>query len=107
MSPHPALAILKKGLSNLKDSIKLRKDALEKKLKKAERISDADSAWLDDAANHVEEDAVLLKLENASDYERGLARLDTKIYPGTPSHPSSFHAPQISRRRRWIICTQS
>ncbi|KAJ6600469.1 hypothetical protein DFH09DRAFT_1498085 [Mycena vulgaris] len=78
MASHPSLGFLKKGLSTLKDSVKKHKDDFTACLKKAEKISDADVAWLDDAANHVEEDAVIEKLENASDYERGFARLDEK-----------------------------
>ncbi|KAJ6551038.1 hypothetical protein DFH09DRAFT_1319605 [Mycena vulgaris] len=69
MASHPSLGFLKKGLSTLKDSAKKCKDDLMARLKKAEKISDVDVAWLDDTANHVEEDAVIKKLENASDYE--------------------------------------
>jgi hypothetical protein len=36
------------------------------------------SQMLDNEGNVVEEDAVIDKLEKASDYERGYARLDTK-----------------------------
>ncbi|KAJ7679679.1 hypothetical protein B0H17DRAFT_943909, partial [Mycena rosella] len=41
-------------------------------------ITDADAAWLDNDANQVDEDAVIDKLENTSDYERGLSHLDSK-----------------------------
>jgi hypothetical protein len=78
MSPHPSLEILKQGLSALKETVKKRKDGLTARLRKKEKISDADAAWLDNEGNVVEEDAVIDKLEKASDYERGYARLDTK-----------------------------
>ncbi|KAJ7462592.1 hypothetical protein FB451DRAFT_1180890 [Mycena latifolia] len=37
-----------------------------------------DEAWLDNDANHVDEDVLIDTLENASDYERGLSHLDLK-----------------------------
>ncbi|KAJ6501386.1 hypothetical protein DFH09DRAFT_1335934 [Mycena vulgaris] len=70
MASRPSLGFLKKGISTLKDSAKKRKDDLTARLKKAEKISDVDVAWLDDTANHVEEDVVIEKLENTSDYEQ-------------------------------------
>ncbi|KAJ6495870.1 hypothetical protein DFH09DRAFT_1103675 [Mycena vulgaris] len=78
MPPRPSLEVLRKGLSLLKESVKTRKDGLMNCLRRKEKISASDEAWLDDAANHVDEDAVMNKLENASDYERGFARLDVK-----------------------------
>ncbi|KAJ6605570.1 hypothetical protein DFH09DRAFT_1067823 [Mycena vulgaris] len=78
MPPRPSLEILRKGLSLLKESVETRKDGLMSRLRRKEKISASDEAWLDDAANHVDEDAVMDKLEKASDYERGFARLDAK-----------------------------
>ncbi|KAJ7752518.1 hypothetical protein DFH07DRAFT_960601 [Mycena maculata] len=81
MSPHSSLAVLKKGLSVLKETVKKRRDALIDRLKKddpKDRLTADKEAWLDNDANQVEEDAVIEKLERASDYERGLSRLDTK-----------------------------
>ncbi|KAJ7890920.1 hypothetical protein B0H14DRAFT_2561041 [Mycena olivaceomarginata] len=43
-----------------------------------EKLSVANEAWLDNDVNHVEEDAVIYKLENSSDYEHALSRLDEK-----------------------------
>jgi hypothetical protein len=43
-----------------------------------ERIPDDDGEWLDNEANLVDEQRVLEDLEAASDYERGVSRLDTK-----------------------------
>jgi len=42
-------------------------------------ISSADEHWLDHEANIVDEQRVIENLEAASDYERGLARLDDDI----------------------------
>ena len=77
MAPNP-LAVLKKGLSILKDTVKKRREGLVARLKKKEAISDADTAWLDNDANQVDEDALIDKLDKASDYERGLSRLDSQ-----------------------------
>jgi hypothetical protein len=46
-------------------------------LNRKEKISAADEAWLDNDANHVEEDATVSRLETASDYESEFARLNT------------------------------
>ncbi|KAJ6605485.1 hypothetical protein DFH09DRAFT_1067756 [Mycena vulgaris] len=73
-----SLALLKKGLTAYKERVKNRKDDLTQRLNKEEKISPADEAWLDNEANHVDEDALIDTLENASDYERGLSRLDSK-----------------------------
>ncbi|KAJ7175606.1 hypothetical protein C8R46DRAFT_1030644 [Mycena filopes] len=75
--PHPSLEILKKGLSALKNSVKERRTKLLARLKKEEKLSPADKAWLDNDGNQVNEDAVIQKLENASDYERGLSCLNS------------------------------
>ena len=70
------LNILKKGLDKFSKAIKNRKDALNLKLSKMESISEADEQWLDHEANTVDEERVLHDLETASDYKRGLERLD-------------------------------
>jgi hypothetical protein len=41
-----------------------------------ESISEADEQWLDHEANTVDEERVLHDLETASNYKRGLERLD-------------------------------
>ncbi|KAJ7690989.1 hypothetical protein B0H17DRAFT_1201339 [Mycena rosella] len=73
-----SLETLRKGLATLKEGVKKRKDALALRLKKREKMSKEDEAWLDNAANHVDEDALIVTLENASDSERGLSHLDSK-----------------------------
>jgi hypothetical protein len=78
MEQRMSLEILKKGLCALKEQVKKRKDSLTECLKKKESISETDGAWLDNEANHVDEDTLIDSLENASDYERGLVRLDSK-----------------------------
>ncbi|KAJ7661798.1 hypothetical protein B0H17DRAFT_1144521 [Mycena rosella] len=85
LSPHttkasrPSLGFLKKGLSKFVANVKKCKDDLTARLKKAEKIFDADAAWLEDAANHVDEETVIDKLENMSVYERGFACLDERL----------------------------
>ena len=74
MSENP-LHVLQKGLAKLKDSVRERKNNLLACLNRKERISDEDEEWLDNAGNTVDEEAVLDLLENASDYEHGLAQL--------------------------------
>jgi hypothetical protein len=75
MAPKP-LEVLKKGLARFKKTIKTRKNELNAKLARAETISSSDEHWLDNEANTVDEERVLDTLESASDYERGLGRLD-------------------------------
>jgi hypothetical protein len=75
MAPKP-LAVLKKGLAKFSSRIKDRKDKLTMKLSRNETIPPADEEWLDNEANTVEEQCVLDALEEASDYERGVERLD-------------------------------
>jgi hypothetical protein len=75
MSRNP-LETLKKGFSNFKEKIKLRKDNLQVKLQQKESISSADERWLDNEANTVDEQCVLDALESASDYEKRLQELD-------------------------------
>ena len=71
-----ALDILKKGLAKFSKKNKERRDDLNAKLSRKEAISSADEQWLDNEANISDEQRVLDELEAASDYERGLARLD-------------------------------
>ena len=70
------LETLKKGLAKFKDTIKTRKNELVSKLARAESITSSDECWLDNEANTVDEQRVLETLESASDYERGVERLD-------------------------------
>ncbi|KAJ7442960.1 hypothetical protein FB451DRAFT_1437849 [Mycena latifolia] len=72
------LEVLRKGLASLKENFKKRRDELAQRLKKEEKISEVDEAWLNNDANHVDEDVLIDTLENASDYECGLSRLDSK-----------------------------
>ncbi|KAJ7634037.1 hypothetical protein B0H17DRAFT_1149763 [Mycena rosella] len=78
MASCPSVGFLKKDLSKLVASVKKCKDDLTACLKKAKKISNADTAWLDDAGNHVDEETGIEKLENASDYEWDFAHLDAR-----------------------------
>ena len=75
MAPKP-LDILKNGLDKFSKKIKTRKEALTLKLSQRESISSADEKWLDQEANTIDAERILHDLEAASDYERGLERLD-------------------------------
>ena len=68
--------ILKKGLKVLQKKIQVKKDDLERQLHEKITISSQDEAWLDSDANFVTEIQVIEALETASNYERGLGRLD-------------------------------
>lgn len=77
--PKNPLDVLKSGLTNLKNLTKTRKDDLLACLHRREKISASDEEeWLDNAANPVDEEAIVVLLENASDYERGLTRLNSQ-----------------------------
>ncbi|KAJ6450820.1 hypothetical protein C8R47DRAFT_1230103 [Mycena vitilis] len=76
MSPHPPLEILKKGLAALKQSVKKRRDDLVARLKREEKVSPADEAWLDTAGNQADEDFIIRVLDDASDYDLAFTRLD-------------------------------
>ena len=75
MTPKP-LDVLKKGLSKITQGFKVRRDELNAKLARKESISSSDEYWLDHEANTVDEQRVIDTLEAASDYERGVKRLD-------------------------------
>jgi len=75
MTPKP-LDVLKKGLSKITQGFKVRRDELNAKLARKESISSSDEYWLDHEGNTVDEQRVIDTLEAASDYERGVKRLD-------------------------------
>lgn len=75
-----SLDVLKKGLARLKNQVNSRKNDLLSRLHRKETISSEDEHWLDHDGNLVDE-ALVDSLENASDYERGLGRLDPKQRP--------------------------
>jgi ASC-1-like (ASCH) protein len=72
------LESLKKGLKKLKKQVECRVKDLQAQLKQGEKISEADENWLDNNGNLVDEERVVEALDQASDYERGLQRMDTK-----------------------------
>lgn len=75
IAPAP-LAVLKKGLDNIRKQFNERRIQLQNRLNKKEKISDEDERWLDGEGNLVDEQQVIDELETASDYERGLGRMD-------------------------------
>ncbi|KAJ7738450.1 hypothetical protein DFH07DRAFT_778978 [Mycena maculata] len=81
MPLHLSLAVLKKGLSILRESIKTCHNALlawANSSNLAGHLTPSEDEWLDQEVNDVDEDAVIQKLKSASDYKHGLSRLDTK-----------------------------
>ncbi|KAJ7359268.1 hypothetical protein DFH08DRAFT_801108 [Mycena albidolilacea] len=52
------------------------KASIEDQLKRKKHVNDKDSAWLNGPTNLIDEQQVLDLLENTSDYEQGLSRLD-------------------------------
>jgi GAF domain-containing protein len=70
------LEVLRKGLKIFENRVKAKKEALQAQLAERKSISSQDEQWLDHDANLVDELRVLEALEDASDYERGFARLD-------------------------------
>jgi hypothetical protein len=78
MSKKPQVEILRLGLTQLKEQIKLQKDELLLRLSKAECISEDEENWLDNEANLIDEEEVVSLLEKAPDYERALELLTTQ-----------------------------
>ena len=74
--PLRPLEVLKKGLKTLQAQVKAKKEKLQAQLHEKKSISSLEEKWLDNEANLVDEERVLEALETASDYERGLERLD-------------------------------
>lgn len=70
------LKVLQKGLKVLESQVKTRKEVLQTRLAERKSISPQDEQWLDNDANLVDELQVLEALEDASDYDQGLGRLN-------------------------------
>ena len=77
MGPQKPVEILKKGLNVLEKHIKAKRDELTSKLA-SKTISEEEEEWLDVGGNMVDEVHVIDELEKASNYERGLGKLDEK-----------------------------
>ncbi|KAG6873487.1 hypothetical protein C0992_008725 [Termitomyces sp. T32_za158] len=72
------LEIIKAGFSRLKSEVEPCKKDLLARLSRKEKILDADETWLDHDGNLVDEEGVVELLENALNYEHGLARLNSQ-----------------------------
>ena len=72
------LRVLKKGFDRLTESTKARRDAILARVKRGEKVSDADERFIDQEANLVDEQAVLDTLEESSDFERDIGKLSEK-----------------------------
>jgi hypothetical protein len=75
------IEVLKKGLAKLHNQIREQKARLDVELKASRPISEVDQDWLDGDGNLVDEEKVVEILDSASDYERGLDRLDSQAKP--------------------------
>jgi hypothetical protein len=69
--------MLRKGLAKLRRQISDRKTSLEAALKASQPVSEADQDWLDNEGNLIDEECVVDLLDHASDFERGLERLNS------------------------------
>ncbi|KAK0484423.1 hypothetical protein IW261DRAFT_1416382 [Armillaria novae-zelandiae] len=72
------LDVLKNGLAKLKEQVKAWKNDILDCLAKKQPVCDDDEHWLDNEANLVEEITILNLLDQASDYERGMKRLNSQ-----------------------------
>ena len=54
-----SLITLKNGLKQLKDATRQRQDALNARLARSETLSSDEEHWLDNMANHVDEQALI------------------------------------------------
>jgi hypothetical protein len=71
-----SLDTLKKGLKILKKTVQARKLKLEAQLAERKSISREDEDWLDNEASFIDEQRVIDTLEEASDYEKQLLKLN-------------------------------
>lgn len=76
MVPMPSLELLKKGLNVLENQFKQRRGRLNAQLAAKKPISSEDEKWLDCEANLVDELQVIEALEQATDYQKALEKLN-------------------------------
>jgi len=101
------LAVLKDGLAKIRGQYEEKRKALKAKLANKEKISDGDEQWLDQEGNLVGREQFISELENATDYERGLGRLDERK-KGILKHLTELArgAPKVvgnKRKRKFIF----
>ncbi|ESK80624.1 tigger transposable element derived 4 [Moniliophthora roreri MCA 2997] len=70
------IEIVKKGYERLQKQVEAQKKSLQECLAKNKQLSEADSNWLDNKGNTVDEMVLLDKLEKESDYEQAVERLE-------------------------------
>jgi hypothetical protein len=76
--PENPLDLLKAGLFELKQGVKIHRKYLLDCLQRQEKISDGDEAWLDNNTNYIDEEAIIGALEGASSFEHAFAQLNLK-----------------------------
>ncbi|KAJ6500984.1 hypothetical protein DFH09DRAFT_1336136 [Mycena vulgaris] len=69
------IELLKVGFAALEKHVTKRKATIRERLKREERVDDADSSWLDGPANWVDERRALDLLKNASGHSAHLAQI--------------------------------
>jgi hypothetical protein len=72
------LDILKKGLKKLQEHTEKRKNDILAKQKSTADLTPEEEHFLDHEANLVDEDRVVQELDDVSDYEQGVERLNEK-----------------------------
>ena len=70
-----SLVTLKNGLRRLQGISQKRKDSLQERLARSEKISAKDETWLDNAGNYIDEQALLDVLAAASDFDGKMKNL--------------------------------
>lgn len=73
-----SLDILRKGLKSLQNSITVKRDHLLTQLAEKKSITSLDKHWLNNDANLVNKEYILDTLEKASNYKRGVERLNNE-----------------------------
>ena len=100
------LDILKAGLQALWKLTETQKRKLEADLKANQSITASDEEWLDGAGNLVDKECVIDVLENASNYERGLERLNTTeraIVQNLQTLGTSDKATSSKKQKRMLL----
>lgn len=69
------LAVLREGLSRLKETNSRRREEITAAITAQQLVSPDDEDWLDNAGNHVEEQQLIDELEQATNLEQAVAGL--------------------------------
>lgn len=79
--PHlVSLVTLRIGLQKLTDATREKKEAIQRRLSRSEKISREEEDWLDNEANHVDEQALVHALQEAPSYDAAFNKLSPTQY---------------------------